>query len=97
MSEDQRSFQYDFFVLKLEKIKFLFIYLFIYTKIISSYRDPRGFAIKFYSDDGIWDLVGNNSPIFFISDPMLFPSFIHASKRNPVTNIKVRNILELRL
>ena len=71
------------------------MYLFIYTKIISSYRDPRGFAIKFYSDDGIWDLVGNNSPIFFIRDPMLFPSFIHAMKRNPVTNIKVRIILEL--
>jgi len=62
---------------------------------MSSYRDPRGFAIKFYSDDGIWDLVGNNSPVFFISDPMLFPSFIHSTKRNPVTNIKVRIVLEL--
>jgi catalase len=62
----------------------------MYTKTISSYRDVRGFAIKFYSDDGIWDLVGNNSPVFFIRDPMLFPFFIHSTKRNPVTNIKVR-------
>jgi len=91
-------------MLRVEKIMlyYLFIYLFIYylficTKIISSYRDPRGFAIKFYSDDGIWDLVGNNTPIFFISDAMLFPSFIHSQKRNPVTNIKVRIILELQL
>lgn len=36
-------------------------------------RDPRGFAIKFFTDDGIWDLVGNNTPIFFIRDPILFP------------------------
>jgi catalase len=64
--------------------------VFMYTKTISSYRDLRGFAIKFYSDDGIWDLVGNNSPISFISDPILFPSFMHARRRNPVTNIKVR-------
>jgi hypothetical protein len=76
---------------------YLCIYLLIYTKIISSYRDPRGFAIKFYSDNGIWDLAGTNSPIFFIRDPMLFPSFIHLSKRNPVTNIKVRIISELQL
>jgi catalase len=50
-------------------------------------RDPRGFAIKFYTDDGVWDLVGNNTPIFFIRDPTLFPSFIHSQKRNPVTNL----------
>ena len=74
---------------------FLFIYLFIYTKIISSYRDVHGFAIKFYSDDGIWDLAGIHTPTFFITDPMLFPSLVHASKRNPVTNIKVRILLEL--
>ncbi|GFG37055.1 hypothetical protein Cfor_00749, partial [Coptotermes formosanus] len=55
-------------------------------------RDPRGFAIKFYSDDGIWDLVGNNTPIFFIRDPMLFPLFIHSQKRNPVTNIKDKDM-----
>lgn len=50
-------------------------------------RDPRGFAVKFYTDDGIWDLVGNNTPIFFIRDPILFISFIHTQKRNPVTNV----------
>ena len=51
-------------------------------------RDPRGFAMKFYTDDGIWDLVGNNTPIFFIRDPILFPSFIHTQKRNPQTHLK---------
>lgn len=51
-------------------------------------RDPRGFAIKFYTDQGNWDLVGNNTPIFFIRDPILFPSFIHTQKRNPVTHLK---------
>lgn len=44
-------------------------------------RDIRGFAIKFYSDDGIWDLVGNNQPVFFVKDCILFPSFIHTMKR----------------
>jgi len=51
-------------------------------------RDPRGFAVKFYTEDGNWDLVGNNTPIFFIRDPILFPSFIHTQKRNPATNLK---------
>lgn len=51
-------------------------------------RDPRGFALKFYTDDGIWDLVGNNTPIFFIRDPILFPNFIHTQKRNPATHLK---------
>ncbi|KAH8274535.1 hypothetical protein KR044_006581 [Drosophila immigrans] len=51
-------------------------------------RDPRGFAVKFYTDDGVWDLVGNNTPIFFIRDPILFPSFIHTQKRNPTTHLK---------
>ncbi|XP_045462937.1 catalase [Harmonia axyridis] len=51
-------------------------------------RDPRGFAVKFYTEDGIWDLVGNNTPIFFIRDPILFPSFIHTQKRNPQTHLK---------
>lgn len=52
-------------------------------------RDPRGFAVKFYTEDGNWDLVGNNTPIFFIRDPILFPSFIHTQKRNPQTHLKV--------
>jgi len=51
-------------------------------------RDPRGFAVKFYTEDGNWDLVGNNTPIFFIRDPILFPSFIHTQKRNPQTHLK---------
>ncbi|XP_070543216.1 catalase-like [Ptychodera flava] len=51
-------------------------------------RDPRGYAVKFYTEEGNWDLVGNNTPIFFIRDPMLFPSFIHTQKRNPATHLK---------
>jgi catalase len=51
-------------------------------------RDPRGFALKFYTEEGNWDLVGNNTPIFFIRDPILFPSFIHTQKRNPATHCK---------
>ncbi|KAK2565306.1 Catalase [Acropora cervicornis] len=51
-------------------------------------RDPRGFAMKFYTEEGNWDLVGNNTPIFFIRDPILFPSFIHTQKRNPVTHLR---------
>lgn len=46
-------------------------------------RDPRGFAIKFYTQEGNWDLVGNNTPIFFIRDPYKFPDFIHSQKRDP--------------
>ncbi len=51
-------------------------------------RDPRGFAIKFYTEDGNWDLVGNNTPIFFIKDPKKFSDFIHTQKRDPHTNLK---------
>ncbi|XP_054160243.1 catalase-like [Oppia nitens] len=51
-------------------------------------RDPRGFAVKIYTEEGNWDLVGNNTPIFFIRDPILFPSFIHTQKRNPQTHLK---------
>jgi len=51
-------------------------------------RDPRGFAMKFYTEEGNWDLVGNNTPIFFIRDPILFPSFIHTQKREPHTHLK---------
>ena len=49
-------------------------------------RDPRGFAVKFYTEDGNWDLVGNNTPIFFIKDPKKFGDFIHTQKRDPRTN-----------
>ncbi len=51
-------------------------------------RDPRGFAIKFYTDEGIWDLVGNNTPVFFERDPLKFPDFIHSQKRDPQTGYK---------
>ncbi len=51
-------------------------------------RDPRGFAMKFYTEDGNWDLVGNNTPIFFIKDPKKFGDFIHTQKRDPYTNCK---------
>lgn len=49
-------------------------------------RDPRGFAVKFYTEDGNWDLTGNNTPIFFIRDPLKFPDFIHSQKYDPHTN-----------
>ena len=51
-------------------------------------RDPRGFAIRFYTEEGNYDMVGNNTPIFFIRDPIKFPDFIHTQKRNPATNTK---------
>jgi len=51
-------------------------------------RDPRGFAVKFYTEEGNYDLVGNNTPIFFIRDAIKFPDFIHTQKRNPATNLK---------
>lgn len=49
-------------------------------------RDPRGFAIKFYTSEGNYDLAGNNTPIFFIKDPLKFPDFIHSQKPDPFTN-----------
>jgi catalase len=48
-------------------------------------RDPRGFAVKFYTEQGNYDLVGNNTPVFFIKDPVKFPDFIHSQKRDPFT------------
>ncbi len=53
-----------------------------------SARDPRGFAVKFYTDQGNWDIVGNNTPVFFIRDALKFPDFIHTQKRDPKTNLK---------
>nr|WP_084544070.1 catalase [Paenisporosarcina indica] len=50
-------------------------------------RDPRGFAVKFYTEDGNWDLVGNNLKIFFIRDAIKFPDMIHAFKNDPVSNV----------
>lgn len=51
-------------------------------------RDPRGFAVKFYTEDGNWDLVGNNLKVFFIRDAMKFPDMVHAFKPDPITNIQ---------
>ena len=51
-------------------------------------RDVRGFALKFYTDEGNWDLVGNNTPVFFIRDAIKFPDFIHSQKRDPQTNTR---------
>lgn len=51
-------------------------------------RDPRGFALKFYTEDGNWDLVGNNTPVFFLKDPKKFSHFIHTQKRDPRTHCK---------
>ncbi len=51
-------------------------------------RDVRGFALKFYTEEGNWDLVGNNTPVFFIRDPLKFPDFIHTQKRHPKTNLR---------
>ena len=55
-------------------------------------RDPRGFAVKFYTEEGNYDFVGNNTPVFFIRDPIKFPDFIHTQKRNPATNLKDPNM-----
>jgi catalase len=49
-------------------------------------RDPRGFAVKLYTEDGNWDLTGNNTPVFFIRDPLKFPDFIHSQKYDPFSN-----------
>ncbi len=51
-------------------------------------RDIRGFALKFYTEEGNWDLVGNNTPVFFFRDPLKFPDLNHAVKRDPRTNLR---------
>lgn len=51
-------------------------------------RDVRGFAMKFYTEEGNWDMVGNNTPVFFVRDPLKFPDFIHTQKRHPRTNLR---------
>lgn len=51
-------------------------------------RDPRGFSLKFYTDQGVWDLVGNNTPIFFIRDPLKFSDFIRTQKREPQNHLQ---------
>ncbi|RDU69568.1 catalase [Helicobacter cholecystus] len=54
-------------------------------------RDPRGFAIKFYTKEGNWDMVGNNTPVFFVRDAYKFPDFIHSQKRDPRNNLRSNN------
>lgn len=56
-------------------------------------RDVRGFAIKFYTEEGNWDLVGNNTPVFFVRDPLKFPDFIHTQKRHPRTNLRSKTAM----
>ncbi|MBV9259426.1 MAG: catalase [Ktedonobacteraceae bacterium] len=56
-------------------------------------RDPRGFAIKFYTEEGNYDLVGNNTPIFFVRDPSKFQDFIHSQKRMPDTDMRSNNAM----
>ncbi|MFO8053950.1 MAG: catalase [Bacteroidales bacterium] len=51
-------------------------------------RDVRGFALKFYTQEGNWDMVGNNTPVFFVRDGYKFPDFIHTQKRHPKTNLR---------
>ena len=51
-------------------------------------RDVRGFALKVYTEEGNWDIVGNNTPVFFVRDPYKFPDFIHTQKRDPKTNLR---------
>ncbi len=56
-----------------------------------SFRDPRGMAIKFYTEEGNWDLTANSIPVFFIRDPQKFPDFVHSQKRNSKTNLFDKN------
>ena len=56
-------------------------------------RDVRGFSLKFYTEEGNWDLVGNNTPVFFVRDPLKFPDFIHTQKRHPRTNMRSKTAM----
>lgn len=56
-------------------------------------RDPRGFSLKFYTEGGNWDLVGNNTPVFFVKDGQKFIDFIHSQKRDPYTNLRSKTIM----
>jgi catalase len=56
-------------------------------------RDPRGFSIKFYTEEGNWDMTGNNTPIFFVRDPLKFGDFIHSQKRIPRTNLRSPEVM----
>lgn len=55
-------------------------------------RDVRGFSMKFYTKDGNYDIVGNNTPVFFVNDPLKFPDFIHSQKRDPATHLRSQDM-----
>src|SRR5271156_5419222 len=55
-------------------------------------RDPRGFAVKFYTEEGNYDMVGNNTPVFFVRDPMKFPDVIHSQERMPDSGLRSNNM-----
>ncbi len=56
-------------------------------------RDPRGFSVKFYSEEGNWDMTGNNTPVFFVRDGLKFSDFIHSQKRVPQTNLRSPTVM----
>jgi catalase len=56
-------------------------------------RDPRGFSVKFYTEEGNWDMTGNNTPVFFVRDPLKFGDFIHSQKRVPATNLRSPTVM----
>lgn len=57
-----------------------------------TYRDVRGFTLKFYTEEGNYDIVGNNTPVFFVNDPLKFPDFIHSQKRDPRTHARSQDM-----
>jgi catalase len=56
-------------------------------------RDPRGFSVKFYTEEGNWDMTGNNTPVFFVRDPLKFGDFIHSQKRVPGSNLRSPTVM----
>ena len=60
-----------------------------HSSLPDTVRDVRGFAVRHYTAAGLWDLVGHDTPVFFIRDPLLFPSFVHTQQRDPATHRKV--------
>ena len=58
-----------------------------------SARDPCGFSLKFYTEGGNWDMVGNNTPVFFMKDGQKSPDFIHSQKRDPYTNLRSKTVM----
>ena len=67
----------------------------LFSMKVLFFRDPRGFAVKHYTEDGIWDIVGFHAPMFFARDPILFTLIAHSQKKNPVTNVRVSISIEV--